>query len=217
MYFYTLEIFIYFITVKLCVEKYDTDYYYSITKGMNMKKKIRNDLKKEIRRKFECGEDLIDLAIEYKLNYGTLRNLASKEQWKKNILTELVHLKEIEAQVDEIVKQREKIKSDYQSLTREVVEDLKSLEGMEMEMYVALGEESKSYAETKATVVKLRTSAIKELYSIDKELYQIQSLAEQQDLMIKKLKYEELKRKLNITDDELLGDKKKEDEDIIID
>ena len=184
---------------------------------MNMKKKIRNDLKKEIRRKFECGEDLIDLAIEYKLNYGTLRNLASKEQWKKNILTELVHLKEIEAQVDEIVKQREKIKSDYQSLTREVVEDLKSLEGMEMEMYVALGEESKSYAETKATVVKLRTSAIKELYSIDKELYQIQSLAEQQDLMIKKLRYEELKRKLNITDDELLGDKKKEDEDIIID
>ena len=88
---------------------------------------------------------------------------------------------------------------------------------MEMEMYVALGEESKSYAETKATVVKLRTSAIKELYSIDKELYQIQSLAEQQDLMIKKLKYEELKRKLNITDDELLGDQEKEDEDIIID
>ena len=212
-----MEIFIYFITVKLCVEKCDTDYYYSITKAMNMKKKIRNDLKKEIRRKFECGEDLIDLAIEYKLNYGTLRNLASKEQWKKNILTELVHLKEIEAQVDEIVKQREKIKSDYQSLTREVVEDLKSLEGMEMEMYVALGEESKSYAETKATVVKLRTSAIKELYSIDKELYQIQSLAEQQDLMIKKLRYEELKRKLNITDDELLGDQEKEDEDIIID
>ena len=80
-------------------------------------------------------------------------------------------------------------------------------------MYVALGEEKKSYAETKATVVKLRTSSIKELYSIDKELYQILNATEEQDLAMKRLKYEELKKKAGFIDDE----KESSDEDIIID
>ena len=65
-----------------------------MTKGIDMKKKIRNDLKKEIRRKFECGEDLIELAIEYKLNHGTLRNLSAKEGWEKGKLLNLVRVKE---------------------------------------------------------------------------------------------------------------------------
>ncbi len=177
------------------------------------RKTTTTDLKNLIRQKFEAGQDLIDLAIEYKINYGTLRNLSSKENWQKGILKDIVYIKETEKLTKEIAKKRENKRKEYRERTQEIMEDLQSLEGMDMQMYVALGEEKKSYAETKATVVKLRTSSIKELYSIDKELYQILNATEEQDLAMKRLKYEELKKKAGFIDDE----KESSDEDIIID
>lgn len=177
------------------------------------RKTTTTDLKNLIRQKFEAGQDLIDLAIEYKINYGTLRNLSSKENWQKGILKDIVYIKETEKLTKEIAKKRENKRKEYRERTQEIMEDLQSLEGMDMQMYVALGEEKKSYAETKATVVKLRTSSIKELYSIDKELYQILNTTEEQDLAMKRLKYEELKKKAGFIDNE----EESSDEDIIID
>lgn len=177
------------------------------------RKTTTTDLKNLIRQKFEAGQDLIDLAIEYKINYGTLRNLSSKENWQKGILKDIVYIKETEKLTKEIAKKRENKRKEYRERTQEIMEDLQSLEGMDMQMYVALGEEKKSYAETKATVVKLRTSSIKELYSIDKELYQILNATEEQELAIKRLKYEELKKKAGFIDNE----EESSDEDIIID
>lgn len=177
------------------------------------RKTTTTDLKNLIRQKFEAGQDLIDLAIEYKINYGTLRNLSSKENWQKGILKDIVYIKETEKLTKEIAKKRENKRKEYRERTQEIMEDLQSLEGMDMQMYVALGEEKKSYAETKATVVKLRTSSIKELYSIDKELYQILNATEEQDLAMKRLKYEELKKKAGFIDNE----EENSDEDIIID
>lgn len=177
------------------------------------RKTTTTDLKNLIRQKFEAGQDLIDLAIEYKINYGTLRNLSSKENWQKGILKDIVYIKETEKLTKEIAKKRENKRKEYRERTQEIMEDLQSLEGMDMQMYVALGEEKKSYAETKATVVKLRTSSIKELYSIDKELYQILNATEEQDLAMKRLKYEELKKKAGFIDNE----EESSDEDIIID
>lgn len=177
------------------------------------RKTTTTDLKNLIRQKFEAGQDLIDLAIEYKINYGTLRNLSSKENWQKGILKDIIYIKETEKLTKEIAKKRENKRKEYRERTQEIMEDLQSLEGMDMQMYVALGEEKKSYAETKATVVKLRTSSIKELYSIDKELYQILNATEEQDLAMKRLKYEELKKKAGFIDNE----EESSDEDIIID
>lgn len=37
----------------------------------------------EIRRRYELGENLKDLAIEFNVNYNTLKNRASKEGWIK--------------------------------------------------------------------------------------------------------------------------------------
>ena len=177
------------------------------------RKTTTTDLKNLIRQKFEAGQDLIDLAIEYKINSGTLRNLSSKENWQKGILKDIIYIKETEKLTKEIAKKRENKRKEYRERTQEIMEDLQSLEGMDMQMYVALGEEKKSYAETKATVVKLRTSSIKELYSIDKELYQILNATEEQDLAMKRLKYEELKKKAGFIDNE----EESSDEDIIID
>lgn len=178
------------------------------------RKTTTTDLKKLIRKKYEAGQNLIDLAIEYKINYGTLRNIASKESWRKGILKDIVHIKEIELIAEKIAKERVEKKEEYKALTKEIMVDLKSLEGLDMQMYVTLGEEKKSFAETKATVVKLRTSSVKELYSIDRELYQILSPSEEQDLAMKRLKYEELKKKAGFTDDD---EEESSDEDIIID
>ena len=47
------------------------------------KKTTTTELKKEIRKRYEIGEDLITLALKYKINYGTLRNIASREKWEK--------------------------------------------------------------------------------------------------------------------------------------
>lgn len=177
------------------------------------RKTTTTDLKKLIRKRYEAGQNLIDLAIEYKINYGTLRNIASKENWRKGILKDIIHIKEIELITDKIVKERAEKKEEYKALTKEIIADLRSLEKLDMEMYMTIGEEKKSFAETKATAVKMRTSSIKELYSIDKELYQILSPSEEQELAIKRLKYEELKKKAGFIDNE----KESSDEDIIID
>ena len=37
----------------------------------------------EIRRRYELGENLKDLAIEFNVNYNTLKNRASRESWAK--------------------------------------------------------------------------------------------------------------------------------------
>ena len=178
-----------------------------------MKKKTTTELKKILRKKYESGQDLIDLSIEYNINYGTLRNISSKEKWQKGILKDIIYLKEIEELTTRIAKEREEKKEKYRKITNEIMEDLKSLENLDMEMYVTLGEEKKSYAETKATVIKLRTSSMKELYSLDKDLYQILTQSEEQELATRRLKYEELKKKIGYKDNE--GENK--DEDIIID
>lgn len=178
------------------------------------RKTTTTDLKNSIRKKYESGQDLIDLAIEYKVNYGTLRNIASKEQWEKGLLKDLIHIKELESLTKKAIKEKEKIKKRYKDLTNEAIEDLQSLEKLDMQMYVTIGEEKKSFAETKATVIKLRTSAIKELYNVDKELYEILSPSEEQDLMLKRLKYEELKKKSGFKD---IEKEQGNNEDIIID
>ena len=177
------------------------------------KKTTTTKLKTLIRKRYESGEDLLDLAVEYNIKYGTLRNISSKEKWQKGILKDIVYFKEIEKLTSKLAEEREEKKKQYRERTKEIMEDLKSLENLDMEMYVTLGEEKKSYAETKATVIKLRTSSMKELYSLDKDLYQILNQTEKQDLAMKRLKYEELKKKIGYKDNE----EENKDEDIIID
>lgn len=73
-------------------------------------RKIRKKIKDEIRKRYERGEDLLQLAHEYKLHYGTLRNCSSLESWSKGCIAEIVYLQEQEEEIEELVEEREKVK-----------------------------------------------------------------------------------------------------------
>lgn len=163
-----------------------------MTKGIDMKKKIRNDLKKEIRRKFECGEDLIELAIEYKLNYGTLRNLSAKEGWEKGKLLNLVRVKESFEISEQAVKKRAEIIEQYKELT----ENLRAY---------AIGEYDPEIKAKEEAFLK-RVMAIDTLYKLDKELHSIHSDSELIELKKEQLKYEKLKKELEEEQESILLD-----------
>ena len=69
--------------------------------------KISNEIKKEIKLRYECGESMFDLSYEYKANLGTLRNCASREKWKKGRLKDIIAMREEEYITDEIIKERQ--------------------------------------------------------------------------------------------------------------
>lgn len=176
-----------------------------------MAKRIPKDIKSKIKKEYELGEDLIELAIKYGVNYGTLRHIASKKKWEKNRVTDLAWLKEVEKLSTELAIKREKKKQEYQAMTQELLNDLKSLEKLGDDNYYTDEETPKSFAESKATVIKVRASTLKEVYSLDKELHNILTQDEYITLITKSVKLEDLKERLNKKDS---GDS---DEDMIID
>lgn len=151
-----------------------------------MAKKIPFNKKNEIKKEYECGYDLLDLAIKHQVNYGTLRNIASKEKWVKNRITEISYLKEVDILTDRLAKERANIKSKYQELT---VFFLKELE--DIDIY------SDEEAKKKAEIVDLKIKSLKESYSLDKELYNILNTGDEIELDIKRVQLEEMKEKLN--------------------
>lgn len=167
-----------------------------------MTKRIPKEVKNKIKKEYELGIDLIDLAIKYGVNYGTLRHIASRKKWQKNRVVDLTWIKEVERLSEELLIKREKKKKEYQSLTQNLIKDLKSIEKLDDYNYVVSEEENKSFAESKANVLKLRASAIKELYLVDKELFNLLTPEEELELQTKAVKLEELKRKLNITNED---------------
>ncbi|MGL5646356.1 MAG: hypothetical protein ACRDDY_00775, partial [Clostridium sp.] len=78
--------------------------------------KVSTKIKSEIRKRFEYGEDLKELAYEYKLSYGTLRNLSSKEKWEKGINASILYIKEVEKDIENHITEREEVKGHYKNL-----------------------------------------------------------------------------------------------------
>lgn len=71
-----------------------------MTKKTRVNIPIPSNIKKEIKFRFELGENLKHLAFEYKVNYKTLKNLSSSEKWvkgsKKGLYSVLSFLNETE-------------------------------------------------------------------------------------------------------------------------
>ncbi len=147
-----------------------------------MAKKIPSSKKNRIRKEYEHGNDLLDLAIKYQINYGTLRNIASKEKWIKSGAIAVAKIKELFEAADVIVERREQIKKEYQVMTQELRANLLS----------------NDYPEKKAReeALKNRVQAIKDLYELDKELHGIWSEPEVLKMQVEQTKYEMLKKEL---------------------
>nr|DAF53822.1 MAG TPA: hypothetical protein [Myoviridae sp. ctZ2t4] len=147
-----------------------------------MAKKIPSSKKNRIRKEYEHGNDLLDLAIKYQINYGTLRNIASKEKWIKSGAIAVAKIKELFEAADVIVERRVQIKKEYQVMTQELRENLVN------------GDYPEKKSEEEA--LKNRVQAIKDLYELDKELHGIWSDPEIIKMKVELAKYEELKKSL---------------------
>lgn len=125
------------------------------------------------------------MAIEYKVNYGTLKNISSKEKWEKGKLEKLVYYKELFEIASLNREKREIVKEEYKQLTEKMRKQL--LEDDESDNIKVIQEARKA-----------KSQAIKELYMIDKELHGI-------DTSLEKLRYQTEYSKYLILKQELEG------------
>ena len=147
-------------------------------------RKISNDKKKEIKKAYEAGMDLVDISCDYMINYGTLRNLSSKEKWSKGKTKALLQNAFIEDDIEKRVELREGVISNYRTLHQSNLSYLMELDKSGTKPKVKSHEEA----------LKLRIQATAELYKLGKELYSIETSDEKIDRNLKHIKYEEGKK-----------------------
>lgn len=143
-------------------------------------RKVQASIKREIRYRFELGEDLLSLADEYKLNYGTLKNCSYKEEWEKGIQSDILYLEEAEEnngvlkeELGSIIKSYRNIRKVYLNETIETTKN-KTLK-------------PKVYYET----VLLREKALALGYEMDSKLYNIRTDIEEKQHELLKAKVSE--------------------------
>lgn len=151
---------------------------------MSRYKKISSDKKNEMKKAYEAGMDLLDISSEYMVNYGTLRNLSSKDNWKKGKTKAILQQAFIENDIEKRVELRDKVIGDYRTLHQSNLAYLMELN--------ASGTKPKVKAHEEA--LKNRIAAATELYKLGKELFSLQTPAEQIDHKLKQIKYEESKK-----------------------
>lgn len=149
-------------------------------------RRVTAQVKKEIRYRFEIGEDLLSLANEYKLNYGTLRNCSSKEEWQKGIQSEIVYLEHAEENNDKIKEELGSILKNYRKLravySNERVRD-------------ANNQTVRTLAEYQAIYLREKILALG--YEMDSKLYNIRDEIEEKQYELLKLKIESAKLELS--------------------
>lgn len=148
--------------------------------------KVSKVILNEIRKRYEFGESLKELAYEYRVNYGTLKNYSSKERWQKGIIAGAVYLKEVEEDIEKYQKEIKQIKDTYKKIHKSNLSHLVNLEKngytpKDMKMEIAL---------------KTRTETIAKSYEIAKELYGIMNQVEEVEYKKKIAEYEKYKKEL---------------------
>jgi hypothetical protein len=146
--------------------------------------KISNKTKGEIKRAYEAGVDLIDISLKYMVNYGTLKNISSKEQWQKGKSKSIMQQAIIEDDISKRVELRDQVIGHYQNLHQSNLSYLMELERTGERPVIKSREEA----------LKNRIMATTELYKLAKELFSIQTPMEKVEYELKQIKYEVGKR-----------------------
>lgn len=168
---------------------------------MGIKKtKFTPALKNVIRRQYEHGEGLVDIAMTNNFSYSYLKTLAKKGKWEKGKYLEKGYHEFLTKETEEQRKEKEKVKSDYKELTGKL--KITTLEAMERK---------EGFNKSQAESYKAISQTIECLYKIDKDIYGLRN--EKEDIEYKQeiAKFEALKKDLLETDSEVT-----EDSEIII-
>lgn len=158
--------------------------------------KVPLKIKKEARKMFEAGYDMIDVASYLNLNLGTLYNLSSKEGWIKGSSEDLLRVIEHEEDLRAVAEARAEVIKEYRTISNGIREAQvyldRRVQVTEGNVLTAQPVLRKSEAEA----VEKRANAMAKTYAVDKELYNIMTPREEIELARERAKYEELKRKL---------------------
>ncbi|MGL4566930.1 MAG: hypothetical protein ACRCU6_00210 [Fusobacteriaceae bacterium] len=150
--------------------------------------KVSLSTKKEARKMFESGYDMIDIASSLNINLGTLYNLSSKEGWVKGSRQELLRVIETSEELENLVEIRKAIIEKY----RDISSGIKHIKIQMIETALGDGTLPKARAEA----IEKLAGAMAKTYAVDKELYSIMTPKEEIELASERVKYEDLKRKL---------------------
>lgn len=134
-------------------------------------------MKKEIQKRFESGENLLDLSIELGIPYGSLKNMSSKNGWIKGKITEILLVAEYLNESQEKLIKKEEIKQEYREQQDKLLDSMKKIKAMTMNKELAHSS---------------RAKALKDSYALSKELYDIRTPKEEIELRTLTAKYHEL-------------------------
>lgn len=148
---------------------------------------ISTELRNDIKKRFEFGEHLIDLCLEYKVNFNTMKNYASKKGWKKGKTIDIVYAKEMMAETDEVVKKRADIKKLLDNLGMSLLSYMFELEKNKQRPTNKNTEEALKHRLTSATLIK----------DYMKDIHNFRSPEEQLKLEEMVIKLEQLKAMLD--------------------
>lgn len=144
--------------------------------------KISTELKKEIKKRYEYGENLTDLSIEYNVNFFSLKNFASIKGWNKGSRAEMIEAQEILLETKEQAKERKVVKDGLKNVVKSNLNYLLTLEKNK------LRPENKS----KEEALKHRISATKTLYDVAKDIFGIRTPKDELELRETELRYRKL-------------------------
>lgn len=134
---------------------------------------LNNEIKKKARMMYESGKSLISISDYLRIDYGTLRNVASKEGWvkgKRKVLLESISLyKSFEEAEKDITKVKEYYANELDRVTK-IISNTK--------LSKTTGRLVKAHEEA----VKNRILSLKEAYQFAQELHDLDEL--------KRLRYE---------------------------
>lgn len=141
--------------------------------------KVQASILREIRKRYEFGESLKELAYEYRVNYGTLKNYASKEKWKKGSLKGAIYLQESTKEVEELKNKFAELLNTYRSLHISSLNHLINLEKTQ-----------KPVNDKQERAVQIRIQSLKESFLFAKDLYGVRTPEQELDYKRKKAEYE---------------------------
>lgn len=160
--------------------------------------KISSKEKRDIKKRYEAGEDLLSLAVTFHVNYGTLRNVASKEEWQKGKLNEIIYLKEVE---EDLQKRNVFIKKDKAEITRLINHELERMSS-ELNQY----DKTKQFLSLdgkEEAARNLKIKSIKDIWNIKKELYGVLDKFEEIEYQEKMAKLEIAMRRMEQDTDDV--------------
>lgn len=168
------------------------------------KTKFTPAIKNSIRKQYEHGEDLVQIAIKNKLSYSYLKTLASKEKWEKGKYSEKGYHEFLSKETEEEKKEREEIKVTYKKATGKLKNIM--LEAMEKKDVIdksGVMTKRNGFNKAEAESYKAMAQALECAYKIDKDNYDLRTGKENMDYQQEMVKFETLKKELLETDSEI--------------